>query len=398
MSCANCGVVQTAAGRPHGALECGVCRSEMERTTGRSLSAALACSSAVLLLLIPANLLPFMTTTVLGAVRHSYLLSSVTTMWNQGWPLLGVTIAVFIVFAPLVRFALLTLVLTQLRFRRSRPAWLAPAFRIADGLQSFAMADVFLLGLWVAYARLAATISVSIEAGAKCFIIAGVLTLFARATTDKRAIWRLIGTQPLLEPGEPTLACETCALVLPAEREGTRCPRCRTRLHCRKPEAAGRAAALTLAALIMYIPANVYPIATLPIGLVPTRYTVIQGVFDLAQAGLWDLALLVFTASFAIPFLKLAGLTWCIVSIVRRSRKRLVFKTRLYRVIEEAGRWSMVDPFVIACFVPITQYNAVIFSRAEPAAPAFTAVVVLTILAARAFDPRQMWDAARMGA
>jgi paraquat-inducible protein A len=49
---------------------------------------------------------------------------------------------------------------------------------------------------------------------------------------------------------------------------------------------------------------------------------------------------------------------------------------------------------VIACFVPVMKYNNLIYARAEPAAPAFATVVVLTMIAARAFDPRLMWDAA----
>jgi paraquat-inducible protein A len=69
-----------------------------------------------------------------------------------------------------------------------------------------------------------------------------------------------------------------------------------------------------------------------------------------------------------------------------------VLKTRVYRVVEEIGRWSMVDPFVIACFVPVMQFNTFIYGRAEAAAPAFAGVVILTMIAARMFDPRLMWD------
>ncbi|MDE2356957.1 MAG: paraquat-inducible protein A, partial [Alphaproteobacteria bacterium] len=65
-----------------------------------------------------------------------------------------------------------------------------------------------------------------------------------------------------------------------------------------------------------------------------------------------------------------------------------------YTAIDEIGRWSMIDPFVIGAFVPVMQYNDFIDGRAEPAATAFTAVVVTTMLAARLFDPRRMWDAA----
>ena len=191
------------------------------------------------------------------------------------------------------------------------------------------------------------------------------------------------------------LTCTGCELALPLAHAGCVCPRCGAGVQVRKPEAVGRAGALTLAALLFYIPANLYPLATLPIGLTPTRYTVLQGVVDLVQAHLLSLALLVFCASFAIPFLKLVGLGWCIGSVLRRSTRALTFKTRLFQVVEEIGRWSMVDPFVIACFVPVMRYNALIYGRAEAAATPFTAVVVLTMTATRCFDPRLMWDTAR---
>jgi paraquat-inducible protein A len=92
--------------------------------------------------------------------------------------------------------------------------------------------------------------------------------------------------------------------------------------------------------------------------------------------------------------IKLLGLGWCLVSVVTRSRRFLRTKTRVYGLVEEIGRWSMIDPFVIAGFVPVTHYNNFIYGRAEPAAEAFTGVVVVTMLAARLFDPRLIWDAA----
>jgi paraquat-inducible protein A len=400
IACAQCGTLQTM---PTGSsnrrvVSCGVCRSELERSHGRDQNAALACAAATLLLLIPANLLPFLTTTVLDASRQSQLASAAIVMWRDGWPWLALAILLFVVILPLIRFALLTLVLAHIRFGR-RPSWLGRAFRRANSLQTWAMPDVFLLGLAVAYSRLAATITVTVGTGAVCFILAGVLSLFARATLDKAAVWRDIAPQVApAEPGDAAISCPSCDLILGADQDGRRCPRCGARVHARRPGSVRRATALTLAGLVLYFPANIYPIATLPIGLKPTSYTVIEGIKDLMSAGLLGLALLVFCASFLIPFLKLAGITWCILSVLRRSGAGLVFKTRLYRIVEEIGRWSMVDPFVIACSVPVVQYNAVITGRAEPGATAFSAVVVLTIVAARCFDPRLMWDAARAGA
>ncbi len=381
-------------------VQCSACTLTLERSSGCSLSAALACSAATLLLLVPANLLPFLTTSLAGISRQSLLVSSASAMGGNGFPELALAIGLFVVLLPLLRFSLLCAVLGALRLGR-HPPWLGRAFRAANAMQTWAMADVFLLGLVVAYSRLRTTIAVELGDGALCFIAAAVLTLVTRATLDTQAVWRAIGAgrggaaaaAPDLATGA-TLACGGCALLLPAAMEGAACPRCAATLHARKPAAVSRASALALAAALLYVPANLYPMATLPVGLMSVEYTVLAGVIDLVDAGLWGLALLVLVASFVIPLLKLAALGWCIASVLRRSRRALVLKTRLYRVIDEIGRWSMVDPFVIACFVPVTQYNALVSGSAEAAAPVFAAVVILTTLAAHAFDPRLLWDAA----
>src|SRR5580700_8327764 len=112
VGCPNCGALQGLS--PEGGaslISCGVCRSPLERAGGRSLSGALACAAATLLLLIPANLLPFLTTSVFGVSRRSFLSSGALTMWTDGWPWLAVAIGLFVVALPVARFALLTTVL-----------------------------------------------------------------------------------------------------------------------------------------------------------------------------------------------------------------------------------------------------------------------------------------------
>lgn len=391
--CSHCGTLQhLPATQGPAAIDCAVCASALVRTRGRSMVAALACSIAALLFLIPANLLPFMTTSILGASRESHLISSARAMTDDGYPELGIVIGLFVVVLPLLRYTLLTAVLGSLHLGR-RPRWLGRAFRIADHLQPWAMADVYLLAFVVAYARLQSTITVEVDTGALCFVAAAVLTLLTRATLDVAEVWRAIGPDRPVPTGSETLACGGCELLLPVALEGGHCPRCNGRLHRRKPGSVSRAAALTIAAAVLYVPANLYTMATLPVGLTSEHYTVLQGVIDLIDAGLLGLGLLVLLASFAIPMAKLGVMAWCIASVLRRSDQRLVAKTRLHHAVEEIGRWSMVDPFVIGCFVPVTQYNSLVHGSAGPAASMFTAVVVLTILSARCFDPRQLWDA-----
>jgi paraquat-inducible protein A len=394
IACIDCGTRQLLPPRERDSVaRCVTCRNILEQTHGRSISGALACSAAALILLVPGNLGTFLVTEALGVSRHSVVASAATAMYRDGWALLAVAVLLFAVIFPVVRFALLTAVLGCIR-RGAQPAWLGRAFRWATALETWAMPDVFLIGLAVAYARLRASIDVHLGAGAICYILAGVLSLFVRATLDKAEVWRRIAPDTVLSPDMPGLACHACEQLHPADRARHPCSRCGRTLRVRLKESLPRTLALTIAAVLLYIPANLYPLATLPIHYHPVKYTVLQGVIDLVQAHLLGLALLVFTASFAIPALKLAGLGWCMASVLRRSDRRLVAKTRTYRVVEEIGRWSMVDPFVIGCFVPVMHYNALIYGRAEPAAVPFTAVVILTIISAKTFDPRLMWDAA----
>jgi paraquat-inducible protein A len=397
IGCASCGAVQAAPrSAPDGVLvACRVCEAQLERTTVRSLDAALASAGATFLLLIPANLYPLMTTAAMGATRTSHLASTAAAMWRDNRPWVGVFVSLFLIIIPLVRFAILSVVLAEVRSGHVAHHT-GRAFRLDQELETWAMSDVFLLALMVTYARLATSISVRLDVGAYCFIAAGLTTLLTRAFLDRRAVWEAISPSPDHAPAGPAVICNACGLVLPASMNGGHCPRCGNTIHARRPGAVRRAAALTLAAFLLYIPANLYPIATLPIGFTSAHYTVLEGVKDLFQAKLFALAVVIFCASFLIPVLKLVGMTWFIASVVRRSRRALVLKTRLYRAVEEVGRWSMIDPFVIGAFVPVMHYNNFVYARAEPAAGAFSFVVVGTMLAARCFDPRLMWDAAEV--
>jgi paraquat-inducible protein A len=123
-------------------------------------------------------------------------------------------------------------------------------------------------------------------------------------------------------------------------------------------------------------------------------YRIVDGVKELFHAGFWPLGILIFCTSIAIPLLKIAGLGWFLASIRRRSSRRLIFKTKLYRLIDEIGRWSNVDVFTIVIFVPMIQFGSLATAAAGTGGVAFIAVVTLTMIASRVFDPRLMWDAA----
>ncbi len=396
VECRNCGLlqIQPPVGR-RDIVSCSRCQTQLEHSAGKSLDATLACSAAILLLLIPAWTAPFLTASALGSTRTSYLPMSVSVVWSDGSPLLAAIVFLFVFLFPVLRFAALTAVLSAVRFER-RPAWLPLVFRVANALQVWAMLDVFLLGLLVAYFRLRSSLVVELGAGAICFILTGLLSLIARATLDKAQVWRHIAPDNEAIRA-PTMMCPSCELVMPRTETAASCPRCSSTVIARKVNPYSRSIALLLAAGIMYLPANVYPIATIPIDITPTSYTVLGGVIDLVKSHLIGLAALVFTASFTIPLAKMLGLAWCASSAMCHSCRFLIGKTRVFRIVEEIGRWSMVDPLTIACFVPVLQFNALIDGHAEPAVVPFSAVVILTTLATQLFDPRKMWDCVEQG-
>jgi paraquat-inducible protein A len=122
--------------------------------------------------------------------------------------------------------------------------------------------------------------------------------------------------------------------------------------------------------------------------------TILGGVEELLAGGMLPLAALVFFASILVPVLKLVGLTILLVSTQRQSVGRLRDRTRLYRIVNAVGRWSMIDIFMESILVALVQFGALATIDPGFGAIAFAGVVILTMFAAEGFDPRLMWDAA----
>jgi paraquat-inducible protein A len=184
------------------------------------------------------------------------------------------------------------------------------------------------------------------------------------------------------------------ALMDPAVMGQCFCHRCGTKLEARKPNSLSRSWAYLLAAVIAYIPANLYPALQSRTVAGDESDTILQGVVLLWQGGSWPLALLVFFASVVVPLLKLIAMTVLLLSVHTRSAWRLHERAQLYRLVEFVGRWSMLDIFVVAILVGLVHLRSLATMEAGPGALAFGAVVVLTMLAAQSFDPRLLWDAA----
>jgi paraquat-inducible protein A len=184
--------------------------------------------------------------------------------------------------------------------------------------------------------------------------------------------------------------CHVCLATTP--RELGRCRRCRALLHARIPHSVQRTMALGVAAILLYLPANLLPIMiTNQLGQA-TENTIIGGVVQLWELGSYPVAIVIVTASVLIPLGKLAALGLLCWAVTRGRATSPRQRTTLYRITELVGKWSMVDVFVVAVLVALIQLGGVMVVRPGAAALAFAGVVIVTMLAAASFDPRLIWD------
>ena len=190
------------------------------------------------------------------------------------------------------------------------------------------------------------------------------------------------------------VSCLTCGMLArrPHADHDARCPRCRRPLHARKPAALLRAWTFLVAAMVLYVPANVLPVMETESIFGSQSDTIMSGVVYLWTSGSWPLAIIVFVASVMVPMAKIAALAFLNFSVQRRSKWEPAQRTRLYRIVEVVGRWSMLDIYVIAILVALVQLQGLATISPGPAALAFAAVVVLTMVAAMTFEPKLIWD------
>lgn len=184
--------------------------------------------------------------------------------------------------------------------------------------------------------------------------------------------------------------CHACGLLNPIENQY--CTRCHAKLHLRKPHSLQSTLALVITAIILYLPANLLPImSTSTLGSTSAK-TILGGVKVFVHSGDYPIALVIFIASVVIPVAKLFALSWLCYSVHRLNQSSPKQRTKLYKLTELIGRWSMVDVFVVAILVALVQLGNIMTITPGPAALAFSAVVIITMIAASSFDPRLIWD------
>lgn len=407
--CPGCGLFQIVpAMAANMRSDCERCGTPLRATRADPTGHCLALTFASLVLFAVLWLSMLMKVSTAGIVHETTILSGPAELVRHGlWPL-AIAVSFTTALAPLIKFAGTIYVLIGLRMR-TLPPNLRGIFLISRRVGTWAMLEVLLLGVFVAYTKLGDLVTIELGPAVYALGLLTVVIVWAELALDPQAVWEEIERRGQTHAPMPPLApleyrpgaagCENCKLVcVPAEHDG-RCPRCGARVHERKPDAIGRTLALALAGAVLYIPANIYPVLTVIQLGSGSPSTIMGGVEELVSSKMYPLALLVFFASVLVPLFKLISLIGMIsvTSLPGTAETAGVFlrkRTQLYFIVAWIGRWSMVDIFMESLLGALVQFGRAVTIDPGIGALAFCAVVIVTIFAAEAFDPRLMWDAA----
>lgn len=186
--------------------------------------------------------------------------------------------------------------------------------------------------------------------------------------------------------------CHACGLACDNRDQPTQCQRCGAPLHANKPESLTRTWAYLIAALVFYIPANLLPVMNTKLFGAGADSTIMSGVLEFWAHGSWDIALIIFVASIAVPATKFVALGLLLVTVQRGSTWAQRQRSKLFRFVELIGYWSMLDVIVVALVAALVKFQALGDIEPRLGILFFGMVVVFTMLAAMSFDPRLIWQ------
>ncbi|PYF83095.1 MULTISPECIES: paraquat-inducible protein A [Marinomonas] len=354
-----------------------------------------------LLMLALAMSFPFLAFSTNG-IKHSVtLFNTLEVLLGQGYLILGAIISLALFVFPIIYLVSVLFLVWSFRHPQQLTLRTIQGYSLhwVTVMQPWLMVDVFLVGVLVALVKMNSLADISFGLSFWAFCGYVILLLKTVVLVDKRWFWHQIsgqaanvtGTEATAK-GQGLLACHFCGASHTIDT--THCNRCGHSVYSRRPRSISTTVALLVASLVMYIPANVFPIMQTTFLGSTDPSTIMGGVLLLWSLGSYPVALIILIASVVIPLAKVLALSWLCWQAYFPDDKQTEQKIKLYRITEFVGRWSMIDVFVVAILTSLVQMGNFMSILPGPAVLSFTAVIVLTMLAAMTFDPRLLWDKA----
>ena len=186
--------------------------------------------------------------------------------------------------------------------------------------------------------------------------------------------------------------CPKCQKVNQLTSDPMHCQRCHGKFYQRKHNSLQYTLAWNIAALLAFIPANLYPIMVVYRLGIPKEATILSGIGEFIDSNLYPIAIIIFTASIIVPLLKIIGLFVLVYRVKTGIRLMPGKHSKVFHFLEFLGPWSMLDVFVVALMVAVVELGFITSVTAGPAINYFAITVIFTMFAANSFDPRLLWD------
>lgn len=395
-------LIEMPALEPGSKAICPRCGHQISSATHNPIDKASAFAFSALLFLLLSLPFPFMAFQSQGREQQVSLITSSYDLFTLGFPLLAILLSVFILLIPALLLSAYLCVLIPLRLGKVHKLSFLLT-RLIVSLHPWGMAEVFLIGVLVSLVKIAGMADIVIGMSFWAYVLFSLSLIATITTIDKMQLWSALDSANRIQRSssrhlarsETALqhslqSCHCCGLIHPLEAK--RCQRCHKNLHPRIPFSLQKTWAYLITGIILYIPANLYPIMHTRLLGSDEPSTILGGVVLLWQHGSYPIALIVFIASILVPIAKMLALLWLAYSVQADHQHRIEERVWMYRMTELIGRWSMIDVFVVAVLVALVQLGGLINIVPGIAVTAFAAVVIFTMLSALSFDPRLIWD------
>ena len=394
---------------------CPQCHSQLRSGSKSTLENLAVVSIASVIMLFTSLTLPFMSISSYG-ISQSMSLTSIVTILSRDWSILLYLCILFTFFCPLVMHLI---VIGVVFFRLQVTRRIANIYMFCH---RFCMVDVFILGVVVSLVKLVALAKVDFHAGFYSAILFAMLMVWCYSRGSPYRIWNLlerndtelrhahIGMRGI---DQGLIMCRHCGMVYKRRNRTlsaselnsltsaddrylyqgeVECPRCHHSNDYRAPSCYQKTIALLLAAVIIYVPSNVYPIMVTDYLGTATGSNIIDGVISLWQMNSYFVAMVIFIASICIPMLKILCILWLLYVSHYGFRRNPGRFNKLYRVILFIGRWSMIDVFVVIIMSTVVRMSGLLTISPGMAIIFFSFTVLLTMIAAEEYDERLLWD------
>lgn len=382
------------------ASSCPRCGHTLSRHLPEQERRPIAYGFAAIIMFVLSNVFTFMSFSAKGVGQEMTFLQCITTLVDQGYLFLGAVLSLTLIGLPLVYMGSIMLVLWRVDKDLHSNA-LRSLGRLLCRIKPWLMVDVFLIGVLISLVKLMGMADIKMGLSFWAFVGYTLLLIKMISSLDRMWLW-----QRLFGPSEPhgvtvdddeasamsagLVGCHICGAL--SEAGADSCKRCGEHLHSRKPGGLNRTWALLFTSIILYVPANLYPIMDTVFLGDDSPSTILGGVLVLWAMGSYPIAAVIFFASVVVPLVKILALLWLCYMVQRGQGTSPLGKLKLYRMTEFVGRWSMIDVFVVAILAGLIRLDNLMTIYPGPAAVAFAGVVLVTMVAAMSFDSRLIWD------